>query len=355
MSRLIIMRKKIKRPSIKDVAKEADVSISTVSSVINKNKFVSEERESRVLSAIKKLKYRTNTIARGLRTKSTQAVGVILPDIAQPFFAQVIRGMEEAARLRNYTLILGCSFYDIVEEERQMNILMNQFVDGIIFFCGFDSHDHIRMVHDYGIPVVVTDREIGNKQIPSVLIDNTLAMEKVIDYLASFGHEKIGYLSFNIDNQTTVRKRYEGYLSGLKKNGLEFNQEQVIIDDSIRLNEFRRTYDVVTELLKKKSMPTAFATLADFLALGLVKALKEMDYSIPEDISVIGFNNEIVGQFSEPPLASVKQPKKLMGKTTMDLLLDMVEGKKIEEKNIILPTKIIERGSVGPVKTKKKR
>ena len=348
------MKKKIKRSSIKDVAKEAGVSISTVSSVINKNKFVSEERKKRVLDAIKKLKYKPNIIARGLRTKSTRAVGVILPDIAQPFFAQVIRGMEETARTRNYTLILGCSFYDIVEEERQINILMNQFVDGIIFFCGFDSHDHIRMVHDYGIPVVVTDREIGNTQIPSVLIDNALAMEKVIDYLAGFGHKEIGYLSFSLDNQTTVRRRYEGYLSGLKKNGLKFNQEQVIIDDSIRLNEFLGTYDVVKELLKKKSMPTAFAALADYLSIGLIKALKEMGYKIPEDISVVGFNNEIVSQFSEPPLTSVKQPKKLMGKTAMDLLLDIVEGKKIKEKNIVLPTEIIERDSVGHVKIKTK-
>jgi len=348
------MRKKIKRSSIKDVAREAGVSISTVSSVINKNKFVSEEREKRVLDAIKELKYRPNIIARGLRIKSTRAVGVILPDIAQPFFAQVIRGMEETARKRNYTLILGCSFYDILEEERQINVLMNQFVDGIIFFCGFDSHDHIRMVHDSGIPVVVTDREIGNTQIPSVLIDNALAMEKVIDYLVDMGHREIGYLSFSLDNQTTVRRRYEGYLSGLKKNGLKFSQEQVIIDDSIRLNEFEGTYDVVKGLLKKKSMPTAFAALADYLSIGLMKALKEMGYKIPGDVSVVGFNNEIVSQFSEPPLTSVKQPKKLMGKIAMDLLLDMVEGKKIEEKNIVLPTEIIERGSVGPAKIKNK-
>ena len=136
---------------------------------------------------------------------------------------------------------------------------MNQFEDGIIFFCGFDSHDHIRMVHDSGIPVVVTDREIGNTQIPSVLIDNALAMEKVIDYLADLGHKEIGYLSFSLDNQTTVRRRYEGYLSGLKKNGLKFNQEQVIIDDSIRLNEFLGTYDVVKELLKKKAIEVYIA------------------------------------------------------------------------------------------------
>jgi DNA-binding LacI/PurR family transcriptional regulator len=179
-------------------------------------------------------------------------------------------------------------------------------------------------------------------------------MESAVDYLAGFGHKEIGYLSFSFDNQTTIRRRYEGYLSGLKKNGLKFNPDQVIIDDSIRLNEFKGSYDVVKELLKKKSMPTAFATLADFLAIGLMKALREMDYRVPEDISVVGFNNEIVSQFSEPTLTSVKQPKKLMGKTAMDLLLDIVEGKKVDDKNIILPTEIIKRGSVSTAKIKKK-
>jgi len=351
---MIRKKKKKKVPSIKDVAAEAGVSISTVSSVINQNKFVSEEREARVKEAIKKLEYRPNIIARGLRTKSTRAVGVILPDIAQPFFAQVIRGMEESARTRGYTLILGCSFYDIEEEERQINILMNQFVDGIIFFCGYDSHDHIRQVYDSGIPVVVTDREIGNTLIPSVLIDNAQSMEMVIDYLAGLGHTEIGYLSFSFDNQTTARKRYEGYLSGLKKNKLEYDPGRVIIDDSIRLNEFAGSYIAVKKMLAGKDLPTAFATLADYLAIGLIKALKEMGYDIPGDISVIGFNNEIVSQFSEPPLTSVKQPKKLMGKMAMDLLLDMVEGKDVKEKNIILPTEIIVRGSAGAAKKKQK-
>jgi len=348
-------KKKIKAPSIKDVASEAGVSISTVSSVINQNKFVSEEREARVREAIDKLKYRPNIIARGLRTKSTNAVGVILPDIAQPYFAQVIRGMEESARTRGYTLILGCSFYDIEEEERQINILMNQFVDGIIFFCGFDSHDHIRQVYDSGIPVVVTDREIGNTLIPSVLIDNAGSMESAVDYLVELGHKDIGYLTFSFDNQTTARKRYEGYLSGLKKNNLEYRPDRVIIDDSIRLNEFAGSYDTVKNKLAGKDLPTAFVTLADYLAIGLIKGLKEMGYKIPEDISVMGFNNEVVSQFSEPPLTSVKQPKKLMGKRAMDLLLDMVEGKEVEEKNIILPTEIIERESVGVAKVRIKQ
>jgi DNA-binding LacI/PurR family transcriptional regulator len=200
---------------------------------------------------------------------------------------------------------------------------------------------------------VVTDREIGNTLIPSVLIDNARSMESAVDYLADLGHKDIGYLTFSFDNQTTARKRYEGYLSGLKKNNLEYNPDRVIIDDSIRLNEFAGSYNTVKNMLSgKDDLPTAFVTLADYLAIGLIKALKEMGYDIPGDISVIGFNNEVVSQFSEPPLTSVKQPKKLMGKKAMDLLLDMVEGKEVKEKNIILPTEIIERESVGAVKVK---
>lgn len=341
------MKRKLKHPSIKDVAKEAGVAISTVSSVINKTKFVRKERRERVLKAIKKLNYKTNIIARGLRIRSTRAVGVIVPDIAQPFFAQVIKGMEEVVRKRQYILILGCTFYDIDEEERQMNILVNQFIDGLIFFCGYDSYGHIKKIYNQNIPVVVVDREISDSKIPSVLIDNTLAMEQAIDYLYSYGHREIGYITFSFENQATVRNRYMGYCRGLKKNNIPYNPDIVIIDDSIRLNELKSTYNIIRDLHKKRKVPTAFTTLADFLAIGLIKALKEMGYEVPYDVSVVGFNNEIVSEFADPPLTTVKQPKKLMGSEAMNLLLDIVEGKKVREKNIILPTQIIERKSVA--------
>lgn len=123
------MKKSIKKTSIKDIAHEAQVAISTVSHVINKTKYVSDDTCEKVSRAIKKLNYRPNIIARGLRTKSTRTIGVLLPDISQPFFAQVVRGIEEVARKRNYTLILGCTFYDIEEEEIQMNSMIDQFID----------------------------------------------------------------------------------------------------------------------------------------------------------------------------------------------------------------------------------
>lgn len=342
------MKKRIKHPSIKDIAKEAGVAISTVSNVINETRFVKKDTREKVLKAVEKLNYRPNIIARGLRIKSTKAVGVIVPDIANPFFSQVIRGMEEVARNRGYTLILGCTFYNVEEEKRQTDILLHQFIDGLIFFCGYNSYEHIKMVNNQKVPVVVVDREIGDPKIPSVLINNTSAMEMAVDYLCSFGHRKIGYLTFSFDKQTTVRNRYTGYCNGLKKNKIPYSPNFVIIEDSLRLREIEGTYNVVKGFLEKGEIPTAFITASDFFAYGLVKAIKEHGYKIPQDISVIGFDNIIFSEFIDPPLTTVKQPKKSMGSKAMNLLLDIVEGIKVREKNIVLQTEIIERSSVGP-------
>ena len=171
-------------------------------------------------------------------------------------------------------------------------------------------------------------------------------MQNAVEYLIEKGHRDIGYITFPFGNQTTVRKRYEGYLQALKENGIKVNPDYVIIDDSLRLNELKATYDIMKEKIENNTVPTAYAVLADFLAIGLMKALKDLDYRIPQDISVIGFNNESICDFCEPPLTTVKQPKKLMGLTSMNLLLDIIEDKPIHNHNIILPTTIAERCSV---------
>ncbi len=344
------MTKSLKKTSIKDIAKKAGVAISTVSHVINKTKYVSEKTREKVNAAIQELDYRPNIIARGLRTKSIRTIGILLPDIAQPFFAQVLRGIEEAARLRNYTLIIGCTFYDICEEERQMNSMLDQSIDGIIFFCGYDLYAHIKKVHDSNIPVVVLDREIDDSEIPSVLVNNFTAMESAVQYLYDLGHRRIGFITFPFENQTTIRRRYEGYCSALKKNGLKYNPDYVIIDDLLRLDELKGTYAVIKQKVEEEKIPTAYVTLADFLAIGAIKALKEVGLSVPDDISVMGYNDEVICAFSEPSLTTVKQPKKLMGETAANLLIDIIERKKIVNKNIILKTEIIERRSTAQFK-----
>ncbi len=342
------MKEFIKKASIKDIARQSGVAISTVSHVINSTKFVADVTREKVMKAINELNYRPNLIARGLRTKSTRTIGILLPDISQPFFAQVLKGIEAVARLRNYTLIMGCTFYDIEDEKRQLNSMLDQNTDGIIFFCGYDMYEHIKKVHDSNVPVVVLDREIKQKDIPSVLIDNAKAMESAVQYLYDLGHRKIGFITFPFENQTTIRKRYEGYCAALKKNGIKYDPDIVIIDDQMRLAELKGTYEVLLQKIKQKIIPTAIITLSDFLALGAIKALKEEGFNVPGDISVVGFNDEVICAFSDPPLTTVKQPKKLMGETAANLLIDIIEKKEIVNKNIILDTEIIVRGTTAP-------
>jgi DNA-binding LacI/PurR family transcriptional regulator len=345
-----LSRKKQKATSIKDIANQAGVAISTVSNVINKTRFVSAQTEQKVLDAVEKLDYRPNIIARGLRTKNIRTIGVIVPDISSSFFSQVIYGIEEMARKRNYTMILGCTGFDFKEEIRITNKLIDSFISGLIFFSGFDNYEFIKKIYDKNIPLVILDKDLGDVDIPTVVIDNLSAIETGIDYLYKYNHRKIAYVSFTKDKQTTVRQRYEGYLKGLKKHNIEFDPDLVLMSEEMRLHETELSYEIVREFLKKGKIPTAFLTVADVFAYGVLRALKDEGYKVPDDISVMGFDNILFSQFTNPLLTTIRQPKRLMGNIAMNLLLDIIENKEIKEKKIIVPTEIIERESVSYAK-----
>lgn len=341
------MKKKYEATSIKDVAKEAGVSIATVSNALNNSRYVKEETKKRINEIAKRLNYTPNIIARGLKIKSTNTVAIIVPDIANQFFAQVIRGVEEIARLRNYNVLLVCTYYDVLEEKTSIENLKKQFIDGFIFISGYNSFDHIRELNDNNFPVVVADRELEDIKVPSVLIDNFYAMKEVVNYLYDLGHRKIGYISYLYNNQTTVRKRFEGYCDGLKENKLDYDPDMVVLSETLRLNELEGSREVVRKILKSKSIPSVIMTASDLIAVGVIKALTELKVNIPEGMSVVGYDNILMSQYTSPLLTTVKQPKKKMGAAAMNLLLDIIEGKKIKSRNIILPTKLIKRQSVA--------
>jgi LacI family transcriptional regulator len=341
------LKKKYEAISIKDVAKEAGVSISTVSNALNNSRYVKEETKKRINEVAERLKYTPNIIARGLKTRSTSTVAVIVPDISNQFFAQVIKGVEEVARLRKYNVLLACTYYDVLEEKKSIEILRKQFVDGFVFISGYDSFDYIKALNDDKVPVVVADRELEDIKVPSVLIDNFYAMKEAVNYLYDLGHNKIGYISYTYDNQTTVRKRFEGYCEGLKENKLDYNPDMVVISETLRLNELQGSHEAVRKIIKYKSIPSVIMTASDFIAVGVIEALKDLKIKIPEEISVIGYDNILISQYTSPLLTTVKQPKEKMGAIAMNLLLDIIEGKKIKNRNIVLPTKLIVRRSVA--------
>jgi len=341
------LKKKKKITSIKDVAKKAGVSISTVSNALNDSRYVKKETKEKILGVASNLNYMPNIIARGLKTRSTRTVAVIVPDISNQFFAQVIKGVEEIAKQRKYSVLLTCSYYDVLEEKRSIEVLKQQFVDGFLFISGYNSFEHIKSLNDDRVPVVVVDRELEDSKVPSVLIDNFEAMRKAVNFLYKMGHKKIGYISYTYDNQTTVEKRFKGYCRGLKDNGLIYDPDIVIISEALRLNELEGSREAVKKIIDGKKIPGVILNASDFIALGVIRALKELNIKIPEEISVMGFDNILMSLYTDPLLTTVKQPKKQMGATAINMLLDIIEGKSIENKNIVLPTEIMDRKSIA--------
>ncbi len=347
------MDKKNRNPSIKDIARDAGVAISTVSFVINNRDFVSDSTKKKVLKAIDKLGYSPNIIAQSLRTRKTKTIGVIVYDISNPFVAQIVRGIEEIAKQRGYLVQLGCTFNDLAMEERQINVLINQFVDGLLIVSGRDNDKIYRKILKKNIPMVFVDKEVDGLANASVVIDNVEAVKNAVDYLFSLGHRKIGYISYPVSKQTTVKRRYEGYCKGLKNNGLKVNPEYVVMDEiyfnqELEGKDMEITFEIMNKFLMTKKVPTAFITISDLFAYGLLKALRINNFRVPEDISVIGFDNIIFDNYVYPSLTTIKQPKKLMGITGINLLIDIIEGNKIENSTVILDTELIIRESTGP-------
>ena len=339
-----------KKPSIKDIAKEAGVTISTVSHVLNESKFVTPPTAEKVRNAVEKLGYRPNRIARSLRTQSTEAVGVIVPDLKNPFYAIIIQEMERVARNRGYTLILGCTFFDLEEEKRQMQVLIDQFADGLIFFGGYDCVENLRYVRDRSIPVVAVDREVEDLSIPSVLTDNVSASAMAVDHLVAAGHREIGYITFSYDRQTVVLRRLEGFRKGLERNGLRYKPEYVLVDDTTKLRETIGTYEAAKRYFTENPIPTAFVTLSDNFAYGLIRALEELGYSVPGDVSVIGFCDNKIGEIYRPRLTTIVQNMEQMGSGSMNMLLDLIEKKRKVDTRLVLQAELLERDSVAPPK-----
>jgi len=337
--------------TIKDIAEEAGVSSTTVSNALNDTGRLSIKTKKRIKVIAENLDYKPNIIARALSSKKTKIIGVFVPEISNEYYSQVISGMEKIANENGYTIVLINTQYNLEKEQSEVEKLARLFTEGLIFISGSGKFDHVISSNSNNIPMVCVDREIeGGFICPSVLIKNTEAMSKAVKYLYDMGHRKIGYFGHLVRaKEITILKRYRGYLEGLKTLGIKSCHNNIYIYDNPNSIDVNTSYEIYKNYLKdniSKIDATAIITQNDVLAIALIRVLKDYGVRVPEDMSIMGFDNIAISQFVDPPLTTTKQPKKELGMEGMKFLLDIINKKNVDSKIKYLETSIVERSSV---------
>jgi LacI family transcriptional regulator len=335
--------------NIKDVAEKAGVSITTVSHVINETRYVSDDLKSRVLKTMEALNYRPNTLARSLRSGRSRTIGLVIPDISNLFFADISRKIEDKGFEYGYSVILCNTDDDFEKESRYIDVLLEKQVDGIIFISAGTSKQNSLNKMGMGIPIVIADRDIPSLTSDVVLIDNHEGGYKATIYLISLNHKRIACIT-GPSLMTPSALRVEGYKHALIESGIK-------IDDSlICQGDFRYESGeyCMRNLLNLSNPPTAVFVCNDMMALGAFRAIHESGKKIPEDISIIGFDNIPLSQTSYPTLTTMAQPTEDMANMAVDILVDRIRIKQEmkhnhdvepEFKRNILNAQLIERES----------
>lgn len=315
--------------TIYDVAREAGVSMATVSRVVNGNKNVKENTRQKVLDVIERLDYRPNAVARGLASKKTTTVGVVIPNISNAYFSTLAKGIDDVATMYKYNIVLASSDEDDDKEVNVVNTLFAKQVDGIIFM-GHRLTDKIRAEFSRTrTPIVLAGTVDLAHQLPSVNIDYSQAVIDSIDLLAE-RHDKIAFISGPLIDDINGKVRLTGYKEALKKNNLEF-KEGLVFESHYRYEE---GFNLAERLIQSEA--TAAYVAEDELAAGLLNGLFAAGKSVPEDFEIITSDDSSVVQFTRPNLTSIGQPIYDLGAVAMRMLTKIMNKEELDEREIIL-------------------
>lgn len=305
--------------TIKDVAKEAGVSVATVSRVLNNKGYVNEETRKRVSEVISKLNYKPNAVARSLFKKQSKTIALIVPDIKNPFFPEIARAIEDVMNDKDYTLILCNSDENEEKEKKYLDMMKQKYVDGIIIVTSTLAPKHIE---ENGIPIIALDRPIGNN-IPSVTVNNYDGARQAVRHLKTIGCQRIAHVR-GPKNVMNADERYKGYLAEVGNDS--WFQNDYIVEGNYNMEQ---TTKGTMELLKKHPDIDGIFAGNDYMAVGVVKAVTQMGKSIPDDLSIIGFDGIELGKLTNPEITTMSQPIYEIGTEAARLLLDVIEGKKV--------------------------
>jgi LacI family transcriptional regulator, galactose operon repressor len=333
---------------IKDVAREANVSVATVSRVINNIPLVNDETKKKVLEAIEKTGYKPNAIARSLKMQKTNTFGIMIPDISNSFYTQVVRGVEDICNMYEYNIILCNTDLDPQKEQRYLDVLMEKQSDGILYIGKGISQELKEKMVQSNVPLVTGAIHDHEYSIPSVMIDNEAAAYDMTKYLISLGHKKIAHFSDNDHNSIVAREREEGYKRALEKEGIEMTKEWQLMDTYNAQGGYKMMGALLD--LKEENRPTAIVAANDEVAIGAIRKAIESGIKIPEDMSIAGFNNFSISEWVNPSITTVSHPMYDIGAVSARMLIKMINKEELESKNIIVPHEIIERESTASIK-----
>jgi LacI family transcriptional regulator len=328
--------------TIREVAKSAGVSSTTVSHVINGTRFVSQTVRVRVLGAIRRLGYQPNVLARSLRRGETHTIGLILPDSANPFFAKVGRSIEAAAFDLAYSVVLCNSEGNLIREQHYTEVLTKKQVDGIIFVASGDRTKSLSILLDRGAPFVIVDRDLPDVKADAVLADNLQGGYLATRHLLALGHRMIACIS-GPPNVAPSVERVTGYRQALIVSGQSV-EEGLILRGDFHLES---GWAAALELLRRPIPPTAILACNDLMAIGVIRAAAELTRRIPEDLAVVGFDDIELSAYSVPPLTTVLQPTTDMGRRAVQLLIDRIGNPDLPHRREIFPTTLTVRDSCG--------
>lgn len=333
--------------TLNDVAERAGVSASTVSRVLNKKATkhrISTETEALILQVAEELNYKANHLARGLRLSKTHTLGLIAPDISNPFFAYVIKRVQTIAHGLGYSLIVCNSNESLEMEVEQVSLLYRKRVDGLIALPVGQRYDHFEEWIARGVPLVLLDRSFDVLDVDSVVVDNYRGAYDATEHLVQYGHERIALVQ-GLPGTYTSTARLHGYRDALSAYGIAIDDRLVVGGD------FRQEkgYIETKLLLNLDPPPTAIFATGDLITLGALQAIYEEGLSIPDDVSLVSFDDFDFAPYLRCPLTAVQQPKETMGEMAVKLLVErLANGEMVRERRrIVLKPRLVMRQSVA--------
>lgn len=329
--------------TMNDVAKAAGVSIATVSRVINKSGGVSPKLERRVLKAMENLHYHPSSLARSFKMQETHLIGLIIPLLDHPFFSRLAQVMEQELFANNYRAIICNTEENPQRELEYIEILLRQRIDGVIINSAAENTDYLFDLQAQHIPCVLIDRNVAHFECSKVFSDNSLGGYLGMKYLLDLGHRRIKIVApFNFAQP--MQNRLRGVREAMAEYGIRAESDMFLTSDD---HSFEMGIRAGLELAKSRVRPSAIFALTDVTAVGVMHGLARMNLRVPDDISVMGYDNIPMSAYVMPPLSTVAQPIIEMGKTAVEILLKHIQDPNLTSDKAVLPTQLVIRESTA--------